>query len=79
MDALAAAHYADNSLLLFTDEIRGKISGHAGTYFSPELVDLYLEASRTEAFWLMLEPRAIQAYLNDLRFGAATPRPPRGI
>ncbi|MBP7392900.1 MAG: HD domain-containing protein [Zoogloea sp.] len=67
VDALAAPHYADGSLLLFTDEIRGKISEHAGTYFSPELVELYLEASRTEAFWLMLEPRAIQAYLNDLQ------------
>lgn len=66
VDALAAPHYADNSLLLATDEIRGKIVEHSGTYFSPELVALFLEASRTEAFWLMLEPRSIQARLIDL-------------
>lgn len=65
-DALAAPHYADNSLLMFADDIRARIAEHAGTYFSPALVELFLDASRAEAFWLMLEPRAIQARLSDL-------------
>jgi len=66
VDALAAPHYADNSLLLATDEIRARLADHAGSYFAPELVELFLEASRTEAFWLMLEPRSVQARLLDL-------------
>lgn len=66
VDALAAPHYADNSLLQNTDVIRDKIAGHAGSYFSPELVEIFLKASRTEAFWLMLEPRSIQACLLEL-------------
>jgi putative nucleotidyltransferase with HDIG domain len=66
VDALAAPHYADNSVLQHTDVIRDKIAGHAGSYFAPELVERFLAASRTEAFWLMLEPRSIQACLLDL-------------
>jgi putative nucleotidyltransferase with HDIG domain len=66
VDALAAPHYADNSLLQHTDAIRDKIAGHADSYFAPELVEQFLTASRTEAFWLMLEPRSIQACLLDL-------------
>jgi len=66
VDALAAAHYADNSLLVYTDEIRAGIAEHTSTYFAPELVELFLEASATEAFWLMLEPRSVQARLTDL-------------
>lgn len=63
---LAAAHYADGSLLMSTQSIRQFIEKCAGTYFSPELVDLFLEASRSEAFWLSLEPRSIQAYLSEM-------------
>jgi len=66
VDALAAPHYADNSVLQNTDALRDKIAGHAGSYFSPELVEIFLKASRTEAFWLMLEPRSIQACLLEL-------------
>ena len=65
VDALAASHYADNSLLLFTDDIRARIAEHAGTFFSPELVELFLDASHTEAFWLDLEPRSIQARMVE--------------
>ena len=61
VDALAAPHYGDKALLLFTEEIRARIAEHAGSYFAPELVEIFLEASRTEAFWLMLEPRSLEA------------------
>lgn len=61
VDALAAPHYGDKALLLFTEEIRARISEHAGSYFAPELVEIFLEASRAEAFWLMLEPRSLEA------------------
>jgi len=66
VDALTAPYYADNSMLLHKDEIRKEISQRAGTYFDPQLVDVFLDASRSEAFWLLLEPRSIQSYLQDM-------------
>jgi len=66
VDALAAAHYANGSLLMQVQRIREQIAGRAGTYFAPELVDVFLAASRSEAFWLNLEARGIQAYLADM-------------
>lgn len=65
VDSLAAPYYADNSLLLNTEVIRTRIAEHAGSYFAPDLVEVFMTASRTEAFWLMLEPRSIQACLED--------------
>jgi putative nucleotidyltransferase with HDIG domain len=67
VDALAAAHYADGSLLINTQDIRDQIARLAGSYFAPELVALFLDVSRSEAFWLSLEPRAVQAYLADMQ------------
>jgi len=66
VDALAAPHYANGGLLMQTQSIREQIAGRAGSYFSPELVDVFLAASRSEAFWLNLEARGIQAYLADM-------------
>jgi HD-GYP domain-containing protein (c-di-GMP phosphodiesterase class II) len=65
VDALSAPFHADNSLLSHAEEIRGVIRGHAGTFFAPELVDVFLEASRTEAFWLRLEARAMGLVLRE--------------
>ncbi|MCA0189101.1 MAG: HD domain-containing protein [Proteobacteria bacterium] len=67
VDALSAPHYADSSLLNATAGIRSTIAGHAGSYFDPALVELFLEVSRTEAFWLSLEPRAVQVCLLERR------------
>lgn len=66
VDALAAPHYSDGSLLISTSGIRDQIASRAGSYFAPELVELFLDVSRSEAFWLSLEPRAVQAYLADM-------------
>jgi HD-GYP domain-containing protein (c-di-GMP phosphodiesterase class II) len=65
VDALAAPHYASNSVLQHRDAIRDAVRERAGTYFAPALVDAFLRVSRSEAFWLLLEPRSIQAYLLD--------------
>ncbi|MBI5922216.1 MAG: HD domain-containing protein [Betaproteobacteria bacterium] len=70
VDALAAAHYANGSLLMHTAEIQTKISDNAGTYFSPLLVESFLAVSASEAFWLQLEPRSIQALLQDMQLRA---------
>ncbi|RJX32843.1 MAG: HD domain-containing protein [Oxalobacter sp.] len=66
VDALAAPHYATRSLLMHTEYIREQITSHANTYFAPELVDAFLAASASEAFWLQLEPRGIQAFTQDM-------------
>ncbi|MGB0126665.1 MAG: HD domain-containing phosphohydrolase [Rhodocyclaceae bacterium] len=66
VDALAARYYADNSILMFSDEIRAKIGSYSGSFFAPELVELFLQAARADAFWLLLEPRSVQACLIDI-------------
>ena len=66
VDAFASPYYGNSYLLEHVDEIRSKIQSYSGTYFDPELVATFLEASKAEAFWLLLEPRSIQNYLQDL-------------
>ena len=64
VDALAAAHYNSGELLMHIDSIRQQISQRRGGHFAPHLVDAFLQASRTEAFWLQLEPRGIADMLQ---------------
>ncbi|MDE2440654.1 MAG: HD domain-containing protein [Betaproteobacteria bacterium] len=66
VDALTSSYYASNSVLLHADEIRNQIRTHSGTYFDPKLVETFLEVSVSEAFWLLLEPRSIQFYLQEM-------------
>lgn len=66
IDVQAAPYYADSSLLLHVDEICSLIRRHRSTFFSPELVDAFLEAARAEAFWLILDPDFIPQYVNDM-------------
>ena len=54
VDALAADHYGRN-LLLVRNRIRGTIGRYRASFFAPELVDVFLEVSVKEAFWLRLE------------------------
>ncbi len=65
VDAMAAPYYLSHSLLLHHEDLCSGISQHSGTYFAPHLVEAFLQASRTEAFWLHLEPRSVQSYLAD--------------
>lgn len=66
-DAMAAPCHASNTILQHVDEIRTEVARHAGTYFSPEFVEYFLACSHAEAFWLQLESRALQGYLDDMR------------
>ncbi|MCX7174385.1 MAG: HD domain-containing protein [Proteobacteria bacterium] len=66
VDALSAAHYADGSLMTQRGSIRDQIKANAGSFFAPELVEAFLAASASEAFWLQLEPRGIQAIMQDM-------------
>lgn len=71
VDAFAAPYYADGSLLLNVGRIREQIRRRAGTYFAPDLVDGFLDTSASEAFWLQLEPRGIEAVMRAMRHGQA--------
>ncbi|MEW8506607.1 MAG: HD domain-containing phosphohydrolase [Candidatus Thiodiazotropha sp.] len=73
VDALSAVHYGKD-LLQQTGNIRSAIQGYSGTLFSPELVELFMQVSNSEAFWMMLEPPHLQRFLFDMeRFTAPQP------
>jgi putative nucleotidyltransferase with HDIG domain len=67
VDVQAAACYASDSLLLSTAPIREMVARHRGTFFAPELVDAFLEASAPEAFWLTLSPDYIAGYVDEMQ------------
>ena len=64
VDTFAAPYYG-RYLFDHVAAIRTRVGTVAGSYFSPDLVDGFMLASRAEAFWLMLEPRAIESYLRE--------------
>ncbi|MFA6314158.1 MAG: HD domain-containing phosphohydrolase [Sterolibacterium sp.] len=66
VDALSAPHYADGSLMAERGRIREQIKASAGSFFDLALVEGFLAASASEAFWLQLEPRGIQAIMQDM-------------
>lgn len=62
VDTFAAPYYG-GELFEQVEHIRDRIRSVEGTYFSPQLVSAFLQASETEAFWLSLEPRALRQRL----------------
>lgn len=71
-DALAAPHYGP-ALLQHKAGIRAALADQRGSMFEPDLVEAFMEASRADAFWLILEPRHIQNFLGEmLRQGLPT-------
>ena len=73
VDTFAAPFYG-RQLFDHVPDIRERVRSVSGTYFSPELVDVFVRASMTEAFWLMLEPRSIESYLRDQLGRGSNPR-----
>ncbi len=61
-DALAAPHYGGD-LMLARDAIRQQLRDLSGTFFDPELIEVFLDTSASEAFWYSLEPRHIEHFL----------------
>jgi len=66
VDSMAAPFYAKGQVLQHHKAIREQIQQRSGTYFDPELVAVFMRVSSHEAFWLNLEPTALQAYLQDM-------------
>lgn len=73
VDTFAAPFYAEY-LFDHVEDIRQRVRSVSGSYFSPELVEAFVACSNTEVFWLMLEPRSIQSYLQDQLGHGAHPR-----
>lgn len=64
VDVLALAYELDGKdILLGKEEIRQKIFERRGDWFCPELVDAFMEISRSEAFWFTLESDQVSGYL----------------
>lgn len=66
VDAEAAPHYADNSLLLHVEAICSRINRNRGGLFAPEVVDAFLRAARAEAFWLILDPMFVPQFVREM-------------
>ena len=54
--------------------VRDGIARRSKTHFAPELVGAFLDASIPEAFWLTLEPRHIERYVEDVVAAAPSER-----
>lgn len=66
VDVLSLAFLVDESnLLLGRESIRQKIISKRGDWFCPELVDAFIEISKSEAFWLSLENEHVSGYVSD--------------
>lgn len=78
VDTLAAPYYASYSVLAHVDDIRAQIARRVHSHFAPELVAVFMEISRTEAFWLRLEPRAVE-YCLQQQLAHAQPVPAHGL
>ncbi|MDD2720787.1 MAG: HD domain-containing protein [Gallionella sp.] len=65
VDVLSLASLVDQSnLLLGREHICEKILEKRGIWFCPELVDAFIELSRSEAFWLTLENEHLDGYVS---------------
>ncbi|MDH3349437.1 MAG: HD domain-containing protein [Desulfobulbaceae bacterium] len=65
VDALMAQHF-ENDYLLAGNSTKKIIKKYSGTFFSPEVVDAYLEVSASEFFWMALDPRHLTTYLQKM-------------
>lgn len=63
-----------SNVLLGVDEIRQKIMDKRGEWFKEELVDVFMNVSDSEAFWLSLEREHVDGYVIEW-IGHETTRP----
>ena len=65
VDVLSLEFLVDQSnLLLGRESIRKKISDKRGDWFCGELVDAFIDLSKSEAFWLSLENEHVNGYVS---------------
>jgi putative nucleotidyltransferase with HDIG domain len=66
VEVQASPYYSDSSLLLHIQDICALVNRHRGSFFAPQLVDAFLDAAQTEAFWLILNTDFIPQYIIDM-------------
>ena len=64
VDALAASS-GNRDILLTRHDVRDAIRRLSPTFFAPDLVDVFLDLSDNEAFWLRLEARHLIRFLYE--------------
>lgn len=65
VDVLSLGFMVDQSnLLLGKESIRKKILDRSGDWFCSELVDAFMDVSKSEAFWLSLENEHVNGYVS---------------
>ena len=64
IDALAIPHYGD-TILPQIDRIRTQIAAWSGDFFDPRLVEAFLSAADSQAFWLAMEPRHLAHFIQE--------------
>jgi putative nucleotidyltransferase with HDIG domain len=65
VDALIAQNKSQE-LLIARDNIRNTIKKYRGSFFAPDLVDVFLDASQSEFFWLTMMPHHLTLYLSEM-------------
>jgi putative nucleotidyltransferase with HDIG domain len=65
VDALIAQNKSQE-LLIARDNIRKTIKKYRGSFFAPELVDVFLDVSQSEFFWLAMMPNHLELYLTEM-------------
>lgn len=65
-DVLRLAHQRGD-ILMARGGVRAGIVRRRKSYFAPELVKAFMEASLPEAFWLTLEERHLERYIEEVR------------
>ncbi|MDH3359359.1 MAG: HD domain-containing protein [Desulfobulbaceae bacterium] len=65
VDALVAKQSIEE-LLFCNEEIRDTINKYRGQFFAPQLVDVFMDVSASEFFWLTLQPRHLDLYLSEM-------------
>jgi HD-GYP domain-containing protein (c-di-GMP phosphodiesterase class II) len=51
--------------LSIRDSVRDKLKRYRGSWFNPELMDAFLDISRTESFWLQMQPHHLREYMAE--------------
>lgn len=59
--------------LSIRDSVRDKLKRFRGSWFNPELMDAFLDISRTESFWLQMQPHHLREYMAEREL--ADPQP----
>ncbi len=69
VDAMTTLQHP-TSRLIVKDKVCSKIDSLRHSYFDPELVDSFLDASDTDAFWITMEPAFLEDFLLNHPLGS---------